>query len=98
MIAMFEFLEKSNMISSAIFFAFPYGLIGTCKGTWTLDDKSYSKKVVVLTNFVSIQSELQFQGRKTESRKSAENIYLTCSVSSVIGIFFGSPYVAHVLE
>lgn len=27
--AMFEFLEKSKMISSAIFLAFPYGLIGT---------------------------------------------------------------------
>lgn len=24
-----EFLEKSSMISSAIFLAFPYGLIGT---------------------------------------------------------------------
>lgn len=28
MIAMSEFLEKSSMISSAIFLAFPYGLIG----------------------------------------------------------------------
>lgn len=29
MTAMFEFFEKSKMISSAIFLAFPYGLIGT---------------------------------------------------------------------
>lgn len=30
MTAMLDLFEKSRIISSAIFFAFPYGLIGAC--------------------------------------------------------------------
>lgn len=58
MTAMLDLLEKSKIISSAIFFAFPYGLIGTCSYTKKLFNQHKQLPSFFLFFFVKYSPEM----------------------------------------
>ena len=83
MTAMFEFSWKSRIISSAIFLAFPYGLIGSCIYAtvgyifFNSSLKLHERKSLWHGNYV-LPSTVKSQTRKPDMHKQLYNLHLWC--------------------